>query len=124
MISGHADRDLRPNNPHRKPGETHAQYEMRISEQRAIAARSLLKAKIRQLARTSGTTALINELLFDPRRKEIVAMGASDLLVQNPSSETERRLNRRVEIFLVRTVQPAPPAEPDFENAFFAHWTC
>lgn len=116
VITGHADHDLRPNNPHRKPGETHTQFEMRISEERAKAARALLKGKIRQLARSLGTTALLNELLFNPSRMKIVAMGASDLLVQNPSSEADRRLNRRIEIFLVKTVQPRPPAEPDFEK--------
>lgn len=116
VITGHADRDLRPNNPNRKPGETHAQFEMRISEERAKAGRSLLRAKIRQLARSLGAGVLLNELLFDPRRMKVVAMGASDLLVPNPASEADRRLNRRIEIFLVRTIQPAPPVERDFEK--------
>jgi outer membrane protein OmpA-like peptidoglycan-associated protein len=113
VITGHADRDLRANNPKHKPGETRQQFEMRISEERAIAAKGLLKSKIKQLARSRGSTSLLDELLFDPRRIKTVPMGASDLLIQNPASETERSLNRRVEIFLVRTVQPGPPAEVD-----------
>lgn len=113
VISGYADRDLRPNNPNRKPGETQEQFEMRVSMDRAIAARDLLKAKISALAAGRGPSPILDAILADPRRLKTVGMGAKDLLVQNPRTESDRRLNRRVEIILVSTVQPAPPPAAD-----------
>jgi hypothetical protein len=56
VITGHADKDLRPNNPDRKPGETHAQFEMRISDSRARRARVHLKSRIRFLIKQRGST--------------------------------------------------------------------
>jgi hypothetical protein len=116
VITGHADRDLRANNPARKPGETHADFEMRVSDSRARDARTILKARIRHLSKIGGSRPFIDDLLFDPSRIKIVAMGASDLLVQNPANESERQLNRRVEIFLVRTLPPPGPKVDDFEK--------
>ncbi len=112
VVVGYADRDLRTNNPNRKPGETHEQFEMRVSTDRANAARDLLKSKISALAAARGSKTILDSMVSDPRRMKTVGMGANDLLVQNPRSESDRRLNRRVEIFLVTTVQPGPP-QPD-----------
>jgi outer membrane protein OmpA-like peptidoglycan-associated protein len=112
VITGHADRDLRANNPKHQPGETRAQFEMRMSDSRARSAAELLKSRIKDL-KGPGSTALLDELLSEPKRIKTVPLGASDLLVQNPSSESERALNRRVEFFLVRTVQPPPPQPAD-----------
>jgi len=112
VVMGYADRDLRPNNPNHKPGETQQQFEMRVSTERAIAARDLLKSKISALAGARGSKPILDAIISDPKRMKTVGMGANDLLVQNPRTESDRRLNRRVEIFLVRTVQPPTP-QPD-----------
>lgn len=110
VIIGYADRDLRANNPNHKPGETRVEFEKRMSESRAKSARQQLKSRIRQLTQHRGSSlpASINDLLYDSRRMKIVAMGATDLIVEHPRNESERELNRRVEIYLVRTVQPRP----------------
>jgi hypothetical protein len=113
VIVGYADKDLRAKNPNHKPGETQAQFEMRMSESRAKSARQQLTSRIRHLSQSRGSLpALLSELLYDSRRMKIVAMGAHDLIKENPRNESERELNRRVEIFLVLTVQPPPP-QPD-----------
>jgi hypothetical protein len=90
VITGYADKDLRANNPDRKPGETHAQFELRISESRAITARARMRARIRHRMKQRGSTPVLEELLADPRRTKAVAMGATDLLVKNPRDESER----------------------------------
>ena len=111
VITGHADKDLRENNPHRKLGETHVQFEMRISGARANRAREALLAKIRVLSQ-SKSFPLLEQLQTDPRRSKTVAMGATDLLVEHPHSESERKLNRRVEIFLFSSFVPDPNPTP------------
>ena len=112
VITGHADKDLRENNPHRKHGETHAQFELRISGARASRAREALLRKIRLLSRGRPARPLLEKLLNDPKRTRIVPMGATDLLHPNPQSEADRKLNRRVEIFLVTALVLDPDPDP------------
>jgi outer membrane protein OmpA-like peptidoglycan-associated protein len=111
VITGHADKDLRTDNPHRKRGETPAQFEMRISGARASRAREALVRKIRALS-LGKSTDILNQLQTDRRRSRIVAMGATDLLHPSPTNESERRLNRRVEIFLFSGLVPDPDPVP------------
>jgi hypothetical protein len=112
VIVGYADRDLRANNPNHQPGETRKQFEKRMSDSRAEGARRYLKSRILGLSHFHGAIGLINDLIDDPRRMKVVGMGASDLIVENPRNESDRALNRRVEIFLVFTV-PHPPRPDD-----------
>lgn len=115
VVTGHADKDLRENNPERKPGETREQFELRISGARAARAREALLAKIRILSR-GKFIHLVEQLLMDPKRNKAVAMGATDRLKENPRDETERKLNRRVEFHLVTALvpdpDPVPPPQP------------
>jgi outer membrane protein OmpA-like peptidoglycan-associated protein len=112
IITGHADKDLRANNPFRKPGETRKEFEMRISKARASRARDALLRKIRALS-WGNPSHILAQILNEPKRSRIVGMGASDLLVENPQSESDRKLNRRVEIYLVTALVPDPDPDPD-----------
>jgi hypothetical protein len=112
VITGHADKDLRENNPFRKPGETHKQFEMRISGARASRGRASLLRKIRELS-WGNPSSILAKIQNDPKRSKIVPMGASDLLVEHPKNEDERKLNRRIEIYLITALVPDPDPDPD-----------
>ena len=111
VITGHADKDLRANNPYRRPGETHEQFEMRISRARASRAREAILRKIRTLS-WGNPSQILAMLQTDPKRTRIVGMGATDLLVEKPRGEDDRKLNRRVEIYLFRGLVPDPDPDP------------
>jgi hypothetical protein len=116
VIVGHSDKDLRPDNPERKKGETPGQFEMRISGARAARAKEALLAKIRVISRGRSTHQL-EQLLNDPKRSRTVGMGATDRLRQNPVNDTERKLNRRVEFHLVTALIPDPDPPCSLDGA-------
>jgi len=109
VITGHADKDLRPNNPKRRPHETPEQFEKRISDSRARMALVQLKSRIRQLSEIRKASGA-----FNPTRlgAKTVAMGATKLLVKKPRDESEMRMNRRIEIFLTPGRSPSHPQPP------------
>ncbi|HVN20431.1 MAG TPA: hypothetical protein VMU05_16725 [Dongiaceae bacterium] len=112
VITGHADKDLRADNPFRRPGETREEFEMRISKARASRARDALLRKIRALA-WGNSSSVLAQILNDPKRSRIVGMGATDRLAENPRNESDRKLNRRVEIYLVTALVPDPDPDPN-----------
>jgi outer membrane protein OmpA-like peptidoglycan-associated protein len=75
-LIGHADRDV----------QRGRQFENRISHERALAVRHALERLI-------GNRAISSRIRWDVR-----GVGSSQLVVQNPRTEAERRRNRRVDI--------------------------
>jgi hypothetical protein len=112
QIVGHADRELRVTGK-----EARDKSERNHSEGRAAEVQDLLLRFMKKL-RPRAQEAL-NRTLFKSS-----GVGATQLKVLNPSNERERKLNRRVEIFLgealVTPFDPLPPitfpAEPPDPN--------
>jgi hypothetical protein len=108
QIVGHADIDLRVT------GKAREESERNHSVGRADEVKALLLQLIKNL-RPRGQRAL-NSVMFKQ-----LGVGATQLKVPNPRNEHERRLNRRVEIFLgqgiVHSDDPPPeiipPEDPD-----------
>jgi outer membrane protein OmpA-like peptidoglycan-associated protein len=85
-LVGHADRDV-------QRGES---FERKISGDRAQKVRTALIEAIEHLSKPLGAMPPISTRINWPR----VAVGATQLVVQNPVSERERTRNRRVDIYL------------------------
>ena len=101
-IVGHADRELSV------PGEAaRRKSEQEHSKARAEEVRDLLLKIFKQL-RPRAQAAL------DRTMMNVSAIGAAELLVQNPRNEHDRTRNRRVEIFLGQAmVLPKIPEPPE-----------
>jgi hypothetical protein len=94
-VKGHADRALR------KPVEQREEFERGISQRRAQAAESALLSEIARLGR--GTPQEADLKLIEHRA---IGVGSTERLMENPRTESEMRLNRRVEIFLAQCAIP------------------
>jgi hypothetical protein len=94
-ICGHADTALR------KPLAERAKFEMDVSIRRAQSALIDLRAEIARLGRGKNPEP-INLVAFG----EPIGMGATKKLVSHPRSESQMKLNRRVEVFLGECVIP------------------
>jgi tyrosinase len=90
-LVGHADRDLV--REQREPG-----FMVKISHERALAVRHALERLINRPSVSSRITW------------DVQGAGSSQLVIQNPANELQRRRNRRVVIALITSiVPPAPP---------------
>jgi hypothetical protein len=104
-VYGHADFDLNPSFQG-KPLEREKK-EKEVSTLRAYNAREVLL----QLIEEEGGTPIIAGIRANARA---LGVGSKCLKVKSPSSEFERKKNRRVEIFLVEfSNHPVPPPQPD-----------
>jgi hypothetical protein len=114
QIVGHADRDLRVT------GKAREDSERNHSVGRANEVQDLLLQLIKNLRPRSQRA--LNSVMFKHS-----GVGATQLKILNPGNEQERKLNRRVEIFLgqglVRPDDPQPPQivppqdpDPNFED--------
>jgi outer membrane protein OmpA-like peptidoglycan-associated protein len=85
-LVGHADRDV----------QRGASFERKISGDRAQKVRTALIEAIERLSKPLGALPPISSRINWPG----VAAGATQLVVQNPATESERSRNRRVDIYL------------------------
>ena len=114
QIVGHADRDLRVT------GKARAESERNHSVGRANEVQDLLLQLIKNLRPRSQRA--LNSVMFKHS-----GVGATQLKILNPTNEHERKVNRRVEIFLgqglIHPDDPQPPQiipprdpDPNFED--------
>lgn len=85
-LVGHADRDV----------QRGASFERKISGERALKIQSALIDAIEHLSKPLGAIPPISTRIKWPR----VALGATQLVVRNPTIESQRSRNRRVDIYL------------------------
>lgn len=107
QLIGHADIDT-PRQP---------SFEKKISGERALEVQKALVNAINNLSRSSkrppGTSSFSSRINW-----QRVAVGASQLAVPNPKTETDRLQNRRVEIVLLLTAKPSiQPHQSSCANA-------
>lgn len=91
-LLGHADRDI----------QRGANFEKKISGDRALAVK---KALIQLMDKQRPNISV-------QIRWQVVPVGASQLVVKLPKNESDRKLNRRVEIFVISTPSPPQPSPP------------
>lgn len=93
LVVGHADRAPK------KPPEQRAAFEQQISRERAEGTCALVLNELRILG---------EKVLVDRLQSRSIGMGVTQLLLTHAKSEDERRINRRVEVFLVQCTPPPP----------------
>jgi hypothetical protein len=96
LVVGHADQALR------KPQVEREQFELDVSKKRAEAATTALLDEINRM-KAGGDATVLSRLKTVAR-----GMGSSRRLVQNPKTESEMRMNRRVEIYWATCFVPDP----------------
>jgi hypothetical protein len=94
-VIGHADTALR------KPVKERADFEADVSLKRATAATKDLKDQIEMLGRGKNP-----ETIKIVRFREPIGMGSTKKLISNPLTESQMKLNRRVEIYFGQCTVP------------------
>ncbi len=102
LVKGHADRALR------KAQHEREVFEMEVSKNRAESAQQALLQEIKSLAKGNEVANLL--------KLKAIWVGSKELLVREPRSEAEMKMNRRVEIFWARCILPDPPLADTTKN--------
>lgn len=103
LVKGHADRALK------KQLHEREEFEIKVSRSRAESGEQLLRKKIEDTPPKGAE--IVKSIKF-----KVDWVGSKELLVSQPFTEQQMRMNRRVEFFWARCIVPDPPAVDGIGN--------